>query len=128
MCSCTASQQTGPVEMRMPVRQILRDVSDRWQACVAEGDITGRSKCCRPVQQTLLLPAALWTLDLKAHRRDFRSPQAWTVGSRGGPRPGLSRATGNSNVLSGARAPSDIDSASHSAETGCILPRRIWAS
>ena len=101
----TASQPNRPRGNRMPVRQILRDVSDGWQACVAEGDITGRSKCCRPVQQTLLFPAALWTLDLKAHLGDFRSPQTWTVGSEVGPDLVFPRLPGNSNVLSGARAP-----------------------
>ncbi|XP_010848118.1 PREDICTED: unconventional myosin-Vb [Bison bison bison] len=44
----TASQPNRPRGNRMPVRQILRDVSDGWQACVAEGDVTGRSKGCRP--------------------------------------------------------------------------------
>lgn len=113
----TASQPNRPRGNGMPTRQILREVSDGWQVCVAEGDITGRSKCCRPVCRTLLLPAAL-----HAYLGAFRSPQTWTAGSEVGPDLVFPRLPGDSNVWSGRESPSDIDSASHSVGTGCILP------
>lgn len=119
----TASQPNRPRGNRMPVRQILRDVSDGWQACVAEGDVTGRSKGCRPVRQTLLLLAAL-----HSHLGAFRSPRTWTAGSKVGPDLVFPRLPEDSNVRSGPEPLSDIDGASHSVGTGCVLPRRIWAA
>ena len=119
----TASQPNRPRGNHMPVRQILRDVSDRWQACVAEGDVTGRSKGCRPVRQTLLLPAAL-----HSHLGAFSSPQTWTAGPEVGPDLVFPRLPGDSNVRSGPGPPGDIDSASHSQGLAAFFPACIWAA